>query len=265
MLCGASLPAAPAITIPRMPEIQQKYERKAIVNKAVVTPDVARGSVEKIKLSLFAEPAKKPGSPIRGVAGDLLEGLLGPKPEQLITVQKVDKTYETYVRIHAQYSVEYYKKSSYEAQVEPNVIEVISGNVSYAPADGRVRIEAEERKIYQNEGTTVFDKSANEVKPEVIPTAAPEENPEAALTAAAVDSGRIKRLEDTVLSLALNVFKFRICQPPDEISRMKTESLAITEFSTFHTPIYQVTVAHTKTGETRVVQIDGVTGQMTTR
>jgi len=259
MLCGAPLPAAVTIAPPGMPEVQMKCERKSIIYKPAITPESASGAVEKIKLSLFAEPTKKSGVP--GISG--IGGLFGPRPEQLITVQKVEKIFETYVRIHAQYSVEYYKKSSYAAQVEPNVVEVICGNVSYTPSGGMVKIEADERKVYQNEGTVVFDKSANEVKPEVIPTGIPEENPQAVLVTAGIDSGRIKRLEDAVLSLALNVFKFRICQSPDEISRTKTESLAITEFSTFHTPFYLVTVAHQKTGESRIVQIDGVTGQQT--
>lgn len=260
MLCGAPLPAAPTPTVPGMPEVQQKSERKSIAFKAAVTPEAVQGAVEKIKVSLFAEPAKKPGIP--GIGG--IGGLFGPKPEQLIVVQKIEKAYETYVRIHAQYSVEYYKKNFYEARVEPNVVEVVSGNMSYTPSDGLVKIEADERKVYQNEGTAVFDKSANEVKPEVIPAGSPEESPQAVLSAAGVDLGKIKRLEDTVLSLALNVFKFRICQAPDEISRIRTETLAITEFSTFFAPVYRAMVAHQKTGETRVVVIDGITGQMVT-
>jgi hypothetical protein len=238
-----------------MPEVQQKCERRSIAFKAAVTQEAVQGAVEKIKVSLFAESAKKPVVPGIG-------GLFGPKPEQLIVVQKIEKAYETYVRIHVQYSVEYYKKNFYEARVEPNVVEVTSGNMSYTPVDGLVKIEADEKKVYQSEGTAVFDKSANEVKPEVIPAGSPEESPQAVLSAAGVDLGKIKRLEDIVLSIALNVFKFRICHAPDEISRVSTETLSITEFSTFFAPVYRATVAHQKTGETKVVAIDGITGQM---
>jgi len=233
-------PSAPSLILPTKPTAS------VVVLKTPVAQTSAKEIAEKAKLSLFPT---------------LRRSILGPKPEELIQLQSIEKRYENFIRVHGVYSVRYVKGNVYPTQVEANVIEVMCGTASFKPIDRMVNIEVEERKVYKNELTLVYTGQASETKLEVIPAVDSEESPSSVLSGAKIDVKRFGRLEETVFSLATNVLKLRICEVPDEVGRIEEERLDLTEFTHVFVPAYSATFKQVKTNETKTLGIDGVTGK----
>ncbi len=187
--------------------------------------------------------------------------MFGPRPEELIQVQSVDKSYENFIRVHGVYSIRYVKSNAYPVQIDANVVEVMCGGTSFKPVDRVVKVEVDERKVYKSELTIVYDNHGDERKLDLIPAAETEGQPASILSEAKIDIKRFGRLEETVFSMATNVLKLRICQVPDEVSRIEEERLDMPEFAHVFVPSYKATIRHVKTNETRVLQIDGATGK----
>ena len=230
-----------------MMEISPKPPTALFVNRTVITEDGARGIAERAKLAMFGIPPKKP--------------LFGPKPEDLVKIVKVDKHYNNCIRIRGAYSIEYIKRNYYPIRVEDNVLEVTSGSQTYKSEGGTIQIVADERKVYLKEGIVAFNNEADEIAPESFPIGELEANANAALALARIDPVSFKRLEDTALAMTINVFKFRICQAPDEINQVVREVLSFTEFAMIFTPYYVVTLEDQRTKTAKIMQIDGVTGR----
>ncbi len=228
-------------------EISPKPPTALFVNRTVITEDAARGIAEKAKLAMFGIPPKKP--------------LFGPKPEDLVKIVKVDKHYNNCIRIRGAYSIEYIKRNYYPIRVEDNVLEVTSGSKTYKSEGGTIQIGADERKVYQKEGIVAYNNEADEVSVENFPIAELEANAKAALALARIDPASFTRLEDTTIGMAITLFKFRICQAPDEIGQVVKEVLSFTEFAMIFTPDYVITLEDQRTKATKIMQIDGVTGR----
>jgi hypothetical protein len=228
-------------------EISPKPPTALFVNRTVITEDAARGIAEGAKLAMFGVPPKKP--------------LFGPKPETLVKIIKVDKQYNNCLRIRGAYSIEYIKRNYYPIRVDDNVLEVTSGNQIYKPEGGNIQIVADERKVYHKEGAVAFNGAADEIPLESFPIGELEANGRAALALARIDPASFARLEDTAVAMAVNVFKFRICQAPDEIGQVVSEALSFAEFAMIFTPYYVVTLEDQRTKATKTMQIDGMTGR----
>lgn len=232
--------APPSLLLPRKPVAS------VVVIKTLISPSAAREIAEKAKLSLSPQVKR---------------GLFGPRPEELIQVQSVDKGYENFVRCRGVYSIRYLKSNAYSNRVDENVVEVLCGNASFKPVDRVVKIEVDERKLYRREATILYDKDGDELKIEVIPQVEVEGQPSSILSEAKIDVKRFGRLEETVFSMATNVLRLRICDVPDEVGRIEEERMDIPEFAHVFVPVYRATVRHVKTNETMALRIDGVTGK----
>lgn len=145
--------------------------------------------------------------------------------------------------------------------MEDNVLEVTSGDKTYKADGGLIQIEADERKVYQKEGVVTFNSVADEIPLESFPIGELEVNAKAALTLAGINPASFTRLEETTLAMATNVFKFRICQPPDEIGQVVKETLLFTEFAMIFTPKYVITLEDQRNRTQRSLLINGVTGR----
>lgn len=216
-----------------------------LVLKPRITLEAAKQSAEAGKLPLFPTVKKS---------------LFGPKPEEIIQVQAVEKDYQDYIRVRGFYSVKYIKRNTYMIQVDANVTEVTCGNASFKPADKTVKFEVDERKIYSNEMTLLYNADAKQAKPEIIPQADAEENPFLALSEAKIDVKQFDSLEETVFNNAIDVLKLLLCRTSDQMDKSEEERLDLREFTHIFIPHYKTTIKNVKTGEAKSITIDGMTG-----
>jgi len=106
-----------------------------------------------------------------------------------------------------------------------------------------------------------FNSEADEISIEKFPIAELDANAKASLALARIDPASFTRLEETALAMATNVFKFRICQAPDEIGQVVREVLSFIEFAMIFNPYYRVTLEDQRNKTAKIMQIDGVTGR----
>ena len=83
-----------------------KPRASIIVLKPHITLEAAKQSAETNKLPLFPSVKKT---------------LFGPKPEEIIQLQTIEKIYQNFVRVQGVYLVRYLKKNTYTIQVDTNV------------------------------------------------------------------------------------------------------------------------------------------------
>lgn len=236
--------------IPPIPEKISK--RKVIVYKSRVDPTIVKLTAEKMKHKLFAK-----------------FGFSKNKTEE-IRVVSVDKYYEPYVVIDAKYDVKYFKKKVYTLGVDPETEEVKISEEFYKPSidtsvaeeDGEPRkvinVEAEMWSSYKDKAYLVFNGEGKEIPPNQVPAAPSEDHPEKIL----------KEFSKKTMALQVSpqkeieMVKARIVKRPSEVAKIEDEMFQISEHAIIYSPIYEITFRNVKTGEERLVKIDGVTAKI---
>jgi len=236
--------------IPPIPEKISK--RKVIVYKSRVDPTIVKLTAEKMKYKLFAK-----------------FGFSKRRSEE-IRVVSVDKYYEPYILIDANYSVQYFKKRVFTLDVDPETEEVKILGESYKPEidasrSGEagephkvIRLEAQLWSSYQDKAYLVLDKEGKEIPPDQVPAAPSEDHPEKILKEFSKKTGMVQvspRKE-------IDMVKSRIVKRPSDVAKIEDEMFQISEHAVIYSPIYEITFRNVRTGEERLVKIDGVSAKI---
>jgi len=240
---------APPVS-PVSPVSERIAKRKIIVYKSRVDPTVVKLTAEKMKNKLFIK-----------------FGFSKPRPEE-IRVVSVDKYYEPYVLIDGKYNVDYFKKRVYTLDVDNKTEEVMILNQTLKPesvvtppeVEPRkvIKLEAEERLSHEEKAYVILDKSGREIPPDEVPSAPSEEHPQAVLKEFGKKSGRVKISPKK----EIEIIKSRIVKRPPDADRVENELFQISEHAVIYSPIYEITFRNMKTGEEKIVRVDGVTAKI---
>ncbi len=236
--------------ISEIPPLKEKVpQRKIIVYKSRVDLTVVKLTAEKMKHKLFVK-----------------FGFSKPKPEE-IRVVSVDKQYEPYVLIDGKYQIYYYKKRFYTLEVsdETEEVEILGQKLqpeSMADPPEKplkvVKLEVEERFSYEDKSYMLLDKSGCEVSPDQVPSAPSEDHPEKILKESGEKLGKIK----TTAKKEVEMIKSRIVKRPPDADRIENEVFEISEHAVIYSPIYVITFRNIRTGEDRIVKVDGITAKI---
>ena len=234
---------------PPIPE--QLSERKIIVYKSRVDPTIVKLTSEKMKYKLFSKLA------------------FSKNRSEEIRVVSVDKYYEPYVLIDAKYNVKYFRKRVYVLDVDDETEDVKILGASFTPetdsapsnvnqnARRIVRLEAEMWSSYDDKVYLVLNRDGKEIPPDQVPAAPSEDHPEKIL-AEFKKSGMVELSPQKELELV----KSRIIKRPSESAQIEDELFVVSEHAVIYSPVYEITFRNTKTGEERLVKIDGVTAKI---
>ena len=241
------------LSLKEVPPIPEKIsEQKVIVYKSRVDPTIVKLTAEKMKHKLFVK-----------------FGFSKHKADE-IRVVSVDKYYEPYVLVDANYSVLYFKKKVFTFDVEPETDEVKLFGESYRPeivasssVDGGaphkvVRLEAELWSSYNDKAYLVFDKEGKEVPPDQVPAAPSEDHPEKILNEFGKKSGMV----EVSPQKEVNLVKARLVKRPSDAAKIEDELFQISEYAVIYSPVFEITFRNVVTGDEKVVKIDGVTAKI---
>ncbi len=224
-------------------------KRRVIVYKTSIDPTVIKLAVEKIKNELFVKM-----------------GFLKPKPENIQYVS-IDKYYEPFIFLDGKYSVDYFRKFSFNLQVDDDTEEIVILGKKFKPkivedpekgTYGIITLEAEKHFSHEKKENLILDKDGREVPLESMPFAPSEEN-----------SKKIfEEYKDNIEDLQIppdkdiEILRSKIVQRPEKMGRMGKELFKVSERVMIYTPIYKITFQNTKTGEKKIVKMDGVTAKI---
>jgi len=234
---------------PVSPVPEKIAKRKTIVYRSRVDPTIVKLTAEKMKNKLFIK-----------------FGFSKPRPEE-IRVVSVDKYYEPYVLIDGKYSVDYYKKRVYTLDVDRRAEKVKILDKTFTPESlvspaGETRrvikLEAEESLSHEDKAYIVLDKSGREIPPDQVPSAPSEDHPQKILKEFGKKTGKIKISPRK----GVDIIKSRIVKRPPDADRVENELFQISEHAVIYSPIYEITFRSLKTGEEKVIKIDGVTAKL---
>ncbi len=233
--------------VPRITERIAK--RKIIVYKSRVDPTIVKLTAEKMKNKLFIK-----------------FGFSKPRPED-IRVVSVDRYYEPYILIDANYSVDFYKTKVYTLDVDNETEEVKILDRTFEPetivddageSHKIIRLEAHECSSYENKAYVVLDKTGREIPADQVPSAPSEEHPNKVLKEVGKKAGKVTFSPGK----GVEMIKARIVKRPQEADLIQNELFQITEHAVIYSPIYEITFRNVKTGEERSIRIDGVTAKI---
>lgn len=240
------------LSLKEVPPIPEKIsERKVIVYKSRVDPTIVKLTAEKMKYKLFAK-----------------YGFSKRKSEE-IRVVSVDKYYEPYILVDANYSVQYYRTKVFALDVESETAEVKMLGESFRPElDTRssgeggeprkvVRVEAELWSSYSDKAYMVFDKQGKEIPPDQVPAAPSEDHPEKILKEFHKKTGMVGGSKKEI-----DLVKAKIIKRPSDAAKIDDELFQISEHAVIYSPIFEITFRNVATGTERVVKIDGVTAKI---
>jgi hypothetical protein len=221
------------------PTKESIVERKTIVYEANIDPTVIRVSGEKLKQQLFSR-----------------FGLFKPKLEEIQFVS-LDKFYEPYIVISGKYFLDYYRKCTYVFKVDEAVREVVLLNYKFVPETSKsnkiIKLPGEERLIKEAKAFLIVDQNGKDAQVDNLPSAPSEKKPEKVLA----EFG-IKELAENV---DVNFVRERIAKRPKDVSRVVEEVFEITDRSVIYTPRFKLRFKNLKTGEEKVMVLDGVTSK----
>jgi len=227
---------------------EEIVERKTIVYKTLVDPTVVKVAGEKLKNELFVRFR-----------------FWKPKPEEIQFVS-MDKYYEPYIVISGKYIIDYYRKCVYTINVDEKVREVILLNQKLKPEQTKeasakgykvIKLEGEERLLYEYKASLILDKSGHEVPPEQLPSAPSEEHPKKMLAELGEKAKELEIAPDA----DVDVIRSKIVKRPMDIKRIVHELFEVTERALIYTPVYKVLFQNVKTGEVKAIEFDGVTSK----
>jgi len=230
------------------PTGEKIVERKLIVYKTLVDPTVVKMAGEKLKNKLFVR-----------------FGFLKAKPEEIQFVS-VNKYYEPYIVVNGKYIIDYYRDCVYMVNVDEKVQEVILFNQKLKPKTAKepsargykvIKLEGEERLLYEDKASLILDKNGHEVPLQNLPSAPSEENPKKMLTELGENAKKLEIASDG----EIGILRSKIVKRPKDIKRIVLELFEVTERALIYTPIYKVLFQNEKTGEVKAVEFDGVTSK----
>ena len=233
--------------VPEVPE--QIAKRKVIVYKSRVDSTIVKLTAEKMKSKLFVK-----------------FGFSKPRPEE-IRVVSVDKYYEPYILVDAKYNIDYYKTKVYTLDIdnetekvrilgEPFEPETVVGPAGQSRKV--IKLEAEECLSYEDKAYIILDKTGREIPPDQVPSAPSEDHPHKRLKEAGKKAGKVK----VSPRKGVEIVKSRIVKRPPDADRVENELFEISEHAVIYSPIYEITFRNVKTGEEKVIKIDGVTAKI---
>lgn len=241
------------LSLKEVPPIPEKIsERKVIVYKSRVDPTIVKLTAEKMKYKLFAKYG------------------FGKHKSEEIRVVSVDKYYEPYILVDANYSVQYFKKKVFALDVEPETDEVKLLGESYLPElatsssaeSGNprkvVRLEAELWSSYNDKAYMVFDKEGKEIPPDQVPAAPSEDHPEKILKEFRKKTSMVKVSPQKEIDL----IKAKIVKRPSDVDKIEDELFQISEHAVIYSPIFEITFRNVVTGDEKIIKIDGVTAKI---
>ena len=238
------------LRLSEFPPVPEKISKqKVIVYKSRVDPTIVKLTAEKMKYKLFGK-----------------FGLSKRKSEE-IRVVSVDKYYEPYTLIDAKYNIRYFKRRTFtlnadseteEAKVlgESFVPEAVAGE---AGETGKaITLEAELWSSYDDKAYLVLDKEGKEIPPDQVPAAPSEDHPEKILKEFGKKSGAVKGSPRKDIDMV----KSRIVKRPSDIAEIEEELFDISEHAVIYSPLYEITFRNVRTGDEKVVKIDGVSAKI---
>jgi hypothetical protein len=221
-------------------------KRKVVVFKTLADSTMIKAAAEKVKSDLFRKYMfiKTQADQIRQIA--------------------FEKTYEPYFVVEGKYTIDYYQGRIYILELLDNSTEVVLLNHTFKPKSAKekwqkrtLKIDGEERLIYERTACLVLDRKGREVSPEHIHSA-PQEKRYKKILAEFEDKKKMKfgsKWEEKEL-------KSRIAKRPLNVKRIVKETLEISNRRLFYVPVYKIWFQNTKTGEEKEVNFDGVTAKM---
>ncbi|MGQ9460650.1 MAG: hypothetical protein ACUVRA_05420 [Candidatus Bathyarchaeaceae archaeon] len=234
---------------PVSPVPEKIAKRKTIVYRSRVDPTIVKLTAEKMKNKLFIK-----------------FGFSKPRPEE-IRVVSVDKYYEPYILIDGKYSVDYYKKRVYTLDVSTRTEKVKILDKTFTPESlvsptGETRkvikLEAEESLSYEDKAYMILDKSGREIQLDQMPSAPSEDHPQKILKEFGKKTGKVK----VSPRKGVEIIKSRIVKRPPDADKVENELFEISEHAVIYSPIYEITFRNLKTGEEKIIKIDGVTAKI---
>ncbi|MFA5363707.1 MAG: hypothetical protein WC325_00815 [Candidatus Bathyarchaeia archaeon] len=232
------------------PPIPEKLsERKIIVYKSRVDPTIVKLTAEKMKHKLFGKLT------------------LSKTRSEEVNVVSVDKYYEPFILIDAKYNVQYFKTRVYTFDVGQDVNEVkISGKLYTPEVDSSagetsskvVKLEAQLWSSYSASACLVLDRNCKEITPDQVPSAPSEDHPQKILE----EFNKTVGIAELSPEKDVELIKARIVKRPLDASEIKDELFQVSEHAVIYSPVYEITFKNSKTGEERVVKIDGVTAKI---
>jgi hypothetical protein len=229
--------AEPVVISAVTPQIEENIvDRKTIVYQASIDPTVIRVSGEKLKQQLFTRL-----------------GLFKPKAEEIQFIS-LDKYYEPYMVISGKYFLDYYRKSTYVFKVDEGVKEVVLLDHKFLPEHSRsVKLYGEERLIKEGKAFLILNGDGKDAMVDNLPSAPSESKPKKVIEE--------YKIEEVPENADVNYVKERIAQRPKNISRIVEEVFEITDRSVIYTPRFKLLFKNLKSGEEKVMIIDGITSQ----
>ena len=236
--------AEPVVISAETPSIKEKIvKRKTIVYQASIDPTVIRVSGEKLKLDLFAS----------------FGGLFKPKSEEIQFVS-IDKYYEPYMVVSGQYFLDYYRKCTFTFRVDDVVKEVVLLDHKFVPSGsdaGRnsrtISLHGEERLNNEAKAFLIMNKDGQDAVLDKLPSAPSEKNPKKIFK----EFGITEFPENA----DIDIVRARIAKRPADMSRIVEEVFEISERSVIYTPRFKLLFRNTKSGEEKVLVLDGVTSE----
>lgn len=217
-------------------------KRKIIVYEAHIDPTVIRVSGEKLKKQLFTR-----------------FGLFKPKSEEIQFVS-LDKYYDPYIVISGRYFIDYYRKCTYIFKVDMGVKEVVLLNNKFAPETSRssrnarlIKLYGEERLTNEEKAFLILDKNGRDSDAGNLSSAPSEKKPEKVIEEFGID--------ELAENADVNFLKERIAKRPNELCRIVEEIFEISDRSVIYVPRYKLLFRNVKTGEEKVLVLDGVTSK----
>jgi hypothetical protein len=221
------------------PTKENIVERKTIVYEAHIDPTVIRVSGEKLKQQLFTR-----------------FGLFKPKTEEIQFIS-LDKYYEPYIVISGKYFIDYYRKCTYIFKVEEGVREVVLLKYKFVPEVAKssriIKLPGEERLIKEAKAFLIMDKTGRDATVDNLPSAPSEKKPEKVIAEFGI--------EELAENVDVNFVRERIAKRPKDVNRIVEEIFEITDRSVIYTPRFKLRFRNVKTGEEKVMVLDGVTSR----
>ena len=232
--------AEPVVISAETPTTKENIvNRKTIVYEANIDPTVIRVSGEKLKQQIFAR-----------------FGLFKPKSEEIQFIS-LDKYYEPYIVISGKYFLDYYRKCTYVFKVDAAVKEVVLLDHKFLPVTSKsaktVKLYGEERLNKEDKAFLILNKNGKDAMVDNLPSAPSEKKPEKIIAE--------YKIEEIAENADVNFVKERIAKRPKDVSRVVEEVFEITDRSVIYTPRFKLLFRNLKTGEEKVMIIDGVTSE----
>jgi hypothetical protein len=195
-------------------------------------------------------------------------GFLKPKREE-IDCESVSLFYEPFHIVKARYHIDFYKKDTYTLKVDEKVSEVIIFGQKLKPENPKkmkkllkrgsaeIKLPAEDRIVHEATIHIAQDRKGREVDPRKLPSAPASTEPEKAL---AEYNDKVRKPEFSADKF-IDSIRERIVKKPSEAERIVEEVFEVSENTVIYTPIYEARYRYLKTGEIKIIPINGVTGK----